>query len=142
MKLMSVPLQVSQKSFNVLLPTMMRIAIFILALIAVDAAGLSLLFYFRGGFQYEAFMESLILLMLLEGCFIGAAGAFLFFGSGGGRAKSETAKKRELSQAAVKKQQPQLGERRASQLRWALSMIAAGLLLIFLGFLTSTLAQI
>ncbi|HKZ93982.1 MAG TPA: hypothetical protein VJ249_05315 [Candidatus Bathyarchaeia archaeon] len=132
----------NQERFKALLPTLSRIALFILALIVVDAVGLGLLFYFRGGFQYEAFMESLILFMLLEGCFIGAAGAFMFFGFSGGRAESKAAKKTDLDPATAQGQQRQLSERRASQQRWAISMIAAGLLLIFIGFLTSTLAQI
>lgn len=66
-----------------------RITLVILVMIALDAAELGALFYAQGRLGYFVFMQSLILLLLLEGCFTGAAGGFMYIGLGAVRAARE-----------------------------------------------------
>jgi cytochrome c biogenesis factor len=83
-------------------------------------------------------MQSLILLLLLEGCFIGAAGGFMYIGLGAVRAAREATR----SPAVTEKQKKVWKERQESRDQWSFAMITAGLLMILVGFVMSTIFQI
>ena len=115
-----------------------RVALVILVMIILDAVGLGVLFYAQGRLQYFSFMESLILLLLLEGCIIGAAGGFMYIGLGAVGAARQEAHNPAITQEQLKNRK----ERRESQQQWAVAMVTTGLLMILIGLLTSSLAQI
>lgn len=108
----------SRESLQRSIRVIARLTFFVAVIMVVDAIGLGVFLYSQGALQYFAFMQSLILLMLLEGSLITAIGGFLFFGSSGRRA----AKQGKMSPAV--------------------SIIVIGLLTILIGFLTSALTQI
>lgn len=116
--------------------TAARIVSWTLTIIAVDALGLYLFLYFQGLFLFELFIEALTLLMLLEGCLISAAGGFMFFGFTGFR----DSKREAPEPTAAQERQKKSAEKRVVGERLAFTLIASGLLLIFMGFLISALA--
>lgn len=115
-----------------------RVALGILVIIVADVIGLGVLFYAQGRLQYFSFMESLILLLLLEGCIIGAAGGFMYIGLSAVGAARQEAHNPAITQEQLKNRK----ERRESQQQWAVAMVTTGLLMILIGLLTSSLAQI
>ena len=115
-----------------------RAAMVILVMIILDAAGLGIFFYVQGLLEYYRFMQSLILLLLLEGCFIGAAGGFMYIGLGAVRAAREATR----NPAVTEKQKKIWKERQESRHQWSVAMITVGLLMILIGFVVSTVFQI
>jgi hypothetical protein len=115
-----------------------RVATVIVIMMILDAAGLGIFFYVQGQLQYPVFMQSLILLLLLEGCFIGAAGGFMYIGLGAVRAAREATR----NPAVTEKQKKVWKERQESRDQWSFAMITAGLLMILVGFVMSTIFQI
>jgi uncharacterized membrane protein YidH (DUF202 family) len=95
-----------------------RLAFFVAVMIVIDAIGLSILLYFQGTLEYFAFFQFLILLMLFEGSLITAIGGFLFFTPSGRKVAKQG---------------------RASP---AVTLMVAGVLTIFVGFLTSAVTNI
>lgn len=109
-----------------------------LIITVADVIGLSVLLYAQGRLQYFSFLESLILLLLLEGSIVGAAGGFMYFGLDVvGAARRET-----HDPAITEERLKDRKEKRGSQQRWAVTMVAAGLLMILIGLLTSYFARI
>lgn len=104
----------------------------------LDAAGLGVFLYARAQLQYFDFMRSLILLVLLEGCFIGAAGGFMYIGLGAVGAAREATR----NPVVTEKQKKMWKERQESRHQWSVTMIAAGLLMILIGFMMSIIFQI
>ena len=128
----------SKERFGAPLRILGRIAVVITAIIIIDAGVLGVFFYSKGEFQYATFIESLILLILLEGSLIVATGGFLFFGS-----KEDNVTKQKITNPTIAQEQIQKSKGRGmSRHQWAVSMMVAGFLLIFIGFLTSALTQI
>jgi len=113
-----------------------RMAVIIAAIVTIEAMVLGVFLYSQGGLQYVTFMESLILLMLLEGSLIVATGGFLFFSS-----KEDKVTERKITNPTIAKEQQQK-PKGMSRHQWAVSIMVAGFLLIFIGFLTSALTQI
>lgn len=115
-----------------------RAALVTVIMITLDVAGLGIFFYVQGLLEYYLFMRSLILLLLLEGCLIGTAGGFVYIILGAFRA----ARPGMRNPAITEKQQEKGRERGESRHQWSVAMITAGLLLILIGFLTSSIFQI
>ena len=113
-----------------------RMAVVVAAIVAIDATVLGIFLYSQGGFQYVAFMASLILLMLLEGSLIVATGGFLFFSS-----KEDKVTEKKISNPPIAQEQ-QRKSKGMSRHQWAVSIMVTGFLLILIGFLTSALTQI
>ena len=128
----------SSERFRGHLRILKRLALVILVIIVADVIGLGVLFYVQGRLQYFSFMKSLILLLLLEGCIIGAAGGFMYIGLGAVGAARREAHNPAITQEELKNRK----KRRESQEQWTIAMVTAGLLMILIGFMTSTLAQI
>ena len=115
-----------------------RIALAIAAIMIIDAVVLGVFLYSQRGLQYATFMESVILLMLLEGSLIVAAGGVLFFSS-----KEDMVTEQKITNPTVAQEQQQKSRRKGmSRHQWAVLIMVAGLLLIFIGFLTSAMTQI
>ena len=108
----------SRKSLKRSVRIIARLTFFVAVIMVINAIGLGVFLYSQGILQYFAFMQSLILLMLLEGSLITAVGGFLFLGSSGRRAAKQ------------------------GTMNPAVSIMVIGLLTIFIGFMTSALTHI
>jgi hypothetical protein len=114
-----------------------RVAQFVLVTIVADVISLDVLFYVQGGL-YFGFMESLILLLMLEGCLVGVAGGVMYLGLDVVAAVRKKAHNAANTQEQLKRRK----EKRELRQRWAITMITAGLLMILIGLLISSLTQI
>jgi succinate dehydrogenase/fumarate reductase cytochrome b subunit len=128
----------SIERFRGYLRILRRIALVILIIIVADVIGLGVLFYAQGRLQYFSFMESLIVLLLLEGCIVGAAGGLMYIGFGAVWGARREAPDPTITQEGLKNRK----ERRESQQQWTVAMVTVGLLMILIAFLTSSIAQI
>lgn len=115
-----------------------RVAQVVSIITVADVIGLSVLLYAQGRLQYFSFLESLILLLLLEGSIVGAAGGFMYFGLDVVGAARREAHDPAITEELLKDRK----ERRGLKQRWAVTMVAAGLLMILIGLLTSYFARI
>ncbi|NIV43745.1 hypothetical protein GWN49_02500 [Candidatus Bathyarchaeota archaeon] len=92
----------------------------------------------RGQWTFPSFINLLIMLLLLEGSLIGAAGGFMFYGY----SEYRIARQHAINPAIVGDQRQNWRERRLSQQKWGPAMLVAGFLLIFLGLLVSFFASL
>ncbi len=115
-----------------------RVAQVVSIITVADVIGSSVLLYAQGRLEYFSFAGSLILLFLLEGCIVGAAGGLMYFGLDA----IGVVRKEAHNPAVTEEQLKNRKERLESQQRWAVMMIAAGLLMILIGLMISSLAQI
>lgn len=112
---------------------LIRIGIVSGAILLVDVIGLLFFLFSQGLWNLLSFIELLTLLLLLEGTFIGAAGAFMFYGYSEYGLMRHAA----LWPTLAGDQARRWKERRLSQQKWGFALLIAGFLLIFLGLLVS-----
>ncbi len=115
-----------------------RVAQIVAIFTVADVIGSSVLLYAQGRPEYVSLAVSLTLLFLLEGCLVGAAGGLMYFGLDA----IGIVRKEAHSPGDTEEHKKNRKERLESQQRWAVMMIAAGLLMILIGLMISSLAQI
>ena len=117
-----------------ILRLLLRTGMVVGALFLLNVLGLSVVLLSRGAWMLSKLTELLTILLLLEGCLVGAGGAFMFFGY----SEYGVARQGAINPAIASDQRRGWNERRLSQQKWGIGMIVAGILLLFLGFLVST----
>lgn len=117
---------------------LMRILIVVGVILLLNAIGLGVFLLSRGQWTFPSFINLLIMLLLLEGSLIGAAGGFMFYGY----SEYRIARQHAINPAIVGDQRQNWRERRLSQQKWGPAMLVAGFLLIFLGLLVSFFASL
>jgi hypothetical protein len=128
----------STERFKGYLRILKRIALVIVIITIADAIGLGVILYAQGRLEYFGFMKWLIVLLLLEGCAIGGAGGLMYIGFGTIWGTRRESRDPAPTQAGLKNTK----DNRASQQQWTVTMVAVGLLMILIAFLTSSIAQI
>ena len=113
---------------------LLRTGMVVGALVLLTVLGLSVVLLSRGAWTLSRLTESLTILLLLEGCLVGAGGAFMFFGY----SEYGVARQGAINPAIASDQRRGWNERRLSQQKWGVGMIVAGVLLLVLGLLVST----
>jgi hypothetical protein len=117
---------------------LMRIVIVVGVILLLNVIGLGVFLFSRGQWNLPSFLEFLVILLLLEGSLIGAAGGFMFYGY----SEYRIARQHAINPAIIGDQRQKWKERRLSQQKWGPAMLVAGFLLIFLGLLISFLASL
>ncbi len=117
---------------------LVRILIVVGVILLLNAIGLGVFLLSRGQWTFPSFINLLIMLLLLEGSLIGAAGGFMFYGY----SEYRIARQHAINPAIVGDQRQNWRERRLSQQKWGPAMLVAGFLLIFLGLLVSFFASL
>lgn len=115
---------------------LIRVVIVVGVILLIDVIGLWGFLFSKGQWDFASFTGLLIILLLLEGSLIGAAGGFMFMGYSEYRIASQHA----INPAIVGDQRQRWKERRLSQQKWGFAMLIAGVLLIILGLLVSFLS--
>ena len=120
-----------------LLRFLRTVAIVVGAILVIDVIGLWVFLLSKGQWTLPSFIESLTILLLLEGALIGAIGGFMYVGYGEYGVVGQAA----INPAIAREQLRGWRERRLSQQKWGVAMLIVGVTLIFLGLLVSSLAQ-
>jgi len=129
---------IKREHIKPVLRSLIRIGIVVGVILLFDATGLWIFLFSQGLWNPLSFTELLALLLLLEGSLIGAVGAFTFYGYSEYRLMGQAA----LWPTLASDQARRWRERRLSQQKLGITMLIAGVLLIFLGLLVSFLTSV